>query len=101
MSYADTLLADGERVTSFASGSTGWRSSSTPKWAWLALLVRHRVVLVDGGPLAKGDNGGLVDLAQDRAGLRSRCPVRDRLSLIGAGDRRTGSTRSTSSRTGA
>src|SRR4051812_48433189 len=67
MSYADTLLANGERVTLRARQH--WLAVILDlKWAWVALLIVAALLWVDLVPLAKGDSGGLVDAAKTGMG---------------------------------
>ena len=60
MTYADTLLSDGERGT--LRGRQHWLSIVLDsRWGILSLVVALLLLWVGAGPLAKGDNGGLVD----------------------------------------
>jgi hypothetical protein len=60
MSYADTLLSDGERVTMRARQH--WLAVVLDsRWGILSLVIALILLWLGAGPLAKGDNGGIVD----------------------------------------
>jgi len=60
MTYADTLLSDGERVT--LRGRQHWLSILLDaRWGILSLVIALVLLWLAAGSLAKGDNGGLVD----------------------------------------
>jgi hypothetical protein len=68
MSYADTLLANGERVT-LRSRQHWLAVFLESKWAWIALIGFIVLFWLNVGPLGKGDNGGLVDFLKNGLGL--------------------------------
>jgi PH (Pleckstrin Homology) domain-containing protein/putative oligomerization/nucleic acid binding protein len=67
VTYADSLLADGERVT--LRERQHWVAVILDlKWAWLALLIVIVLAWLDIGPFGRGDNGGPVDVVKTGLG---------------------------------
>jgi len=68
MSYADTLLANGERIT--LRSRQHWLAIVVDaRWGFAALIGALVLLLIGAGPLGKGDNGGLVDAFKGILGI--------------------------------